>query len=420
MSSGKNVTGTWVDVAYLLGKSKLYRMLEADPAVVNHIEMLPELIDGVSAERVLFVLDRGAIEAAGLTDEIDRQIGQVQTSAVFTGYTPNPKCEDAAKAARLAQKIEAQLVVGIGGGSCLDVAKIAALAASTPDLIDELSRGRQTDRANPLPLIAVPTTSGTGSDATHFAAIYVDGGKVSVAHPKLRPTATVLDARLHMSMPTKLAACTGLDALGQAMESIWAVGATEASINYARAAGELVSEHLVPSVKQGLLLDRQAMMVAARLAGEAINISKTTASHAMSYQLSQQFGLPHGHAVALTLGYLAKANAEVTDEDCIDPRGVQDVIMRVRLAASFLDVEPCDLPEAIRDLLQLLGLPSCLGEVGINETDCRRLAILVDPVRLSNNPRRLTTDSLGDLMIRALGRNSPRTAGANFGLVESS
>jgi alcohol dehydrogenase class IV len=144
-------------------------------------------------------------------------------------------------------------------------------------------------------------------------------------------------------------------------------------------------------------------MWGAHLAGRAINISKTTASHAMSYQLTTRYGTPHGVAAALTLGHLAAANAGVTPSTCADPRGVESVQQRVRMASQFLGVKAEEMPCAVADLLHTLGVPPNLKEAGVPREDLSRLAELVDPVRLGNNPRRMTTGELTQLLERAWG-----------------
>jgi alcohol dehydrogenase class IV len=215
------------------------------------------------------------------------------------------------------------------------------------------------------------------------------------------PAKVILDARFHEKMPAKLAASTGLDALAQALESIWAVGASSESVAYATDAGRVIVRHLVPSVIEGRVDSRRRMMQAAHEAGRAINISKTTASHALSYAMTTLFGLPHGLAVALTLGELTAFNAGVTSADCLDPRGPDVVQSRVRRAAALLGATPGTLGDALRGLLRQLGVPATLEEAGVPERALDELAGAVDAVRLTNNPRRATHDELVGLLRRS-------------------
>lgn len=378
----------------------------ADQRVATSLASLGELLADAQAHRVLLVLDRPAAHAIGAHPELAKRLAPFD-ARTFDRFTPNPTWQQGAAAARAAHEHRADAIVSFGGGSCNDVAKVAALGARSPDSIAELATGGANDHAEPLPLISIPTTSGTGSEATHFAAIYVSGRKVSVAHPGLRPRGVILDPALHRAMPPELAATTGLDALGQAVESLWAVGSTEASRALASRALRLASAFIVPSVRRADQRACTGMMVASNLAGHAINISKTTASHALSYQLTQRFGIPHGCAVALTLGHLAAANALVNERDCADPRGSSWVRARVGQAAALLGVEAREMPLRMGALLESLGLPPDLMRAGVKRHALRQIAEAVDPVRLGNNPRHLDTDRIQELLERAWHAASP-------------
>lgn len=376
------------------------------PFIGESLTHLSRLLDQFNFRRVMLVIDRAAAAAAGATESLPAQLAD-RLVCEFDAFTPNPKSDEVERAARLALEHGVNGIVAFGGGSCLDVAKVAALACGQSDRVTEIVEGGENASVRPMPVIAVPTTSGTGSEATHFAAIYVRGRKVSVAHPLMRPTGIVLDVALHMAMPPRLAATTGLDALCQAVESTWAVGSTEQSHAYAQLAGPLVAENLVRSVRDADREARTSLMWGAHLAGRAINISKTTASHAMSYQLTTRYGTPHGIAAALTLGHLAAANARVTESNCADPRGVNSVLQRVRLASEFLGVAPEMMPRAVAGLLRELGVASTLKEAGVPREDLPVLAERVDPVRLGNNPRRMTTEELTALLEDAWGESLP-------------
>lgn len=371
-------------------------------SLAGHIEALSTLLESVGAERLLLVADRGAMRAADIESIVAAQLAGIP-SDVFDAFSPNPTSAQCEAAARAASRIRADAVVGIGGGSCLDVAKVAALAARTPRLLASLARGERIAEADPLPLIAVPSTSGTGSEATHFAAIYVDGKKASLAHPRMRPAAVILDRRLHEAMPPALAAVSGLDALAQALESLWAVGGDAESAAYAEPAGRLAAMALERSVLQGAPEARAAMMLSAHLAGQAINLSKTTAAHALSYALTQRHGIPHGHAAALMLGAVGRLNGSVAETDCQDPRGPAHVRRAVASASAILGATPETLPQAVAGLIKRLGLASSLREAGVPREALADLAGLVDPVRLGNNPRRMDAAGVLALLEEAWG-----------------
>ena len=390
-----------------LGADAARLLSDTDQRLTLDLGELPALIAPLAPQRVLAVVDRTALDATGANGSLTQSLERYAPTW-FEGFAPNPKHEHGVAAARAAR--DADLIVAFGGGSALDVAKLAALAARRPEITSELVRGERPEEADPLPIIAIPTTSGTGSEATHFAAVYVDGRKVSVGHPALRPVGTVLDVRLHETMPRELAAVTGLDALSQALESSWAVGSTAASRQFAAVAGQLILQWLELSANRGTREARFAMMIGAHLAGQAINLSKTTAAHALSYQFTQRLGLAHGHAVALTLGSVGAANACVDAENCLDPRGPEHVKDQVQAAADLFGIRPQDLPLAIRELLERLNLPSTLAAAGVDERLLAECAAAVDPVRLRNNPRRFSRAELADLLRATAGSTATPAA----------
>jgi alcohol dehydrogenase class IV len=150
------------------------------------------------------------------------------------------------------------------------------------------------------PLIAIPTTSGTGTEATCFAVVYIDKTKYSLKHSSILPDYTIIDPTLTHAMPPLVTAATGMDALAQAIESYWGVKSTHESQAYAREAITLTLAYLKAAC-QNEVEARDAMSRAANLAGKAINLTETTACHAVSYPITSYFNVPHGHAVALTL-----------------------------------------------------------------------------------------------------------------------
>ncbi|CAE7473306.1 phpC [Symbiodinium sp. CCMP2456] len=251
-----------------------------------------------------------------------------------------------------------------------------------------------------LPLIAIPTTAGTGSEATHFAVVYVDGEKYSVADPCLLPETAIVDPKLTYSVPTRMTAATGLDAFCQAIESIWAVGATEESVGYAKEAAALAFAHLPTATNSPTEEARYAMCRASHLAGKAINISKTTLPHAISYAITADYGIPHGAAVATTLSSVLAYNFGVTSSDCADTRGAPHVHQRLSMILEILGAatiaEAC---QRVESFVSSLGCNPTLVSAGIHQHEkIRTLAERVNPERLSNNPRKANHEDLFSLL----------------------
>lgn len=369
----------------------------AGQRVAFSVEALRELLENLSVRRPLVVIDRTALEATNAADRLHASLTGTSASE-FGAFHPNPAVADALAAGQQARAHKADGVVAIGGGSCIDTAKVAALSATRgPEREAWLAVN---EAPLPLPIVAIPTTSGSGAEATCFAAVYDNTAhgprKQSIENPGVRPAAVVLDATLHRAMPPRLAACTGLDALCQAAESLWAKAATAQSAAFARAAGLAASGHLEPSVLQAGLHDRRVVMLAAYLAGCAINQSRTTLPHALSYAITTRHGIPHGHAVALTLGFVARANANAGGP-------AADAVAEL---ARWLRCDTAGIPDHLAGLLRRLGLPASLREAGVPRRDLQMIAESVDPLRASNNPAALTQTQLHQLLDHAWAGSS--------------
>ena len=220
----------------------------------------------------------------------------------FTDFSPNPSIESTINGAKLCKQKKCDMIIACGGGSAIDVAKCIRLFVEIDtdktNFIDHLQPGK-------LKLLAIPTTAGTGSEATHFAVVYKNKQKLSIGEKDNIPQAVLLDARSLEKLPLKHKKAACFDALCHAMESLWSIHATPESRTYAREAIRILMagghSYLSGQCDEAV---NMSMLLAAHYAGKAINISKTTAAHAMSYQLTELFSIPHGQSAALCLNAL--------------------------------------------------------------------------------------------------------------------
>lgn len=357
--------------------------------------LLPHVVTDLGARRVLLVTGGRSFKASGAA-VVRPALDAVAEVTHWAGVTPN--VDSAALAGGLAAMDRARpdLVVGIGGGSTLDMAKLLCAhqgLAEVQAVEDRIRSGAAASRRTGL--VLVPTTSGSGSEATRFAVVYVDGTKHSVAGEALLPDVVVLDPQLTSGTSAGQRATSGIDAVAQAIESLWAVAADGAS---RRAAGDALAL-LLPAIEgyvhgEDPALAR-AMAVGSHLAGRAIDRSRTTAAHALSYGLTTRFGLPHGHAVGLTLAPFLAVHATADRSalrEGVDPDG-HAVVMRQIAAALGADT-PGEAPEHFRALLVRLGLEPRLSVAAGRVVDVETLARGVDPQRLANNPVELTHEDL--------------------------
>jgi alcohol dehydrogenase class IV len=360
-------------------------------AIAGSLSALPEIIGRSGMRRPMLLVDRRAVSAAGLAHDLRAAFGA--GVGAYDNIQPNPTYELAVDALGVARQMGADGLVAIGGGSCIDLAKAVAVGLCH---VVGLERVGASDWAvlHAAPLVAAPTTAGSGSQATSFGVLYKDGKKLSLEHPTLRPCGVVLDARFIEALPPKLSAASAMDALCQCVESIWACRATEASASVAREGGRLMASNAAAAVLRRDPVACRAIMLGAHLSGCAINTSRTTAAHAFSYGLTQRFGVPHGLAVALSLGWVSSWNAAVDAASCCHPGGESVARAAVREAASVLNAPPEAVGDAIASLLAELGLPATMAQAGIPREALGSLAESMDPLRSSNNPRRLLSEDV--------------------------
>lgn len=210
-----------------------------------------------------------------------------------------------------------EAIIAIGGGKTLDSAKVMSLGLRRTDLHARLVNGN-TDWTRRHPLICLPTTAGSGSEATQFAVCYLAGAKHSINHPTLRPDLAVLCPPLLAGLAPRQAAISGLDMLCQSTESLFSRKATDASRHWAFGALHIG----LPLMRAGPERDPERMLLAAHLSGCAINVARTNLPHALSYHLTARHGVPHGLAVALYhdtyLSWLDARRADLSSRQAAD------------------------------------------------------------------------------------------------------
>lgn len=369
------------------------------PCSAGSVRSLDRLVDQLNPAAILLFAGGASYRSSGANDAIAAATDGRPTT-VISGVSANPDLVDVDRAVATYRELRPALVIAIGGGSVIDLAKtVRAVAPHSPTALP-YALGERTAGPPEAMLVAIPTTAGTGSEATHFAVIYVDGKKYSIASPSMRPEHVILDPELTYSVPPRVTAETGLDALSQAIESFWSVSSTPTSRAAAESAIDLALEHLEDAVARPDPASRAAMCTAAHLAGRAIDESFTTAPHALSYVLTSRFGVAHGHAVALTLGAVLEYNSDVTSDTCADPRGVDHVdrVMQ-RIIEMFGATDAAGARRAFEKLVGRLGLDNTLIGIGAPPEQIRAmLAEGVDLQRLANNPRTFTRQSLAALL----------------------
>ncbi|WP_434597903.1 iron-containing alcohol dehydrogenase [Pseudomonas sp. R4-83] len=351
------------------------------------------------ARRVLIVTDPG-IARLGLLDDVLPGFSAAKVAvAIFSDVSADPHENCVLAAADRARHIGADLIVGFGGGSSMDVAKLVALLAH-PGNSQTLTQLYGVDQAKGprLGLIQVPTTAGTGSEVTPIAIVTTgETSKMGIVSPLLLPDLAVLDAVCTLGLPPQVTAATGIDAMVHAIEAYSSkLKRNPLSSLLAREALRLLATNLDQAVHNGGNLDaRQAMLLGACLAGQAFANAPVAAVHALAYPLGGHFHIPHGLSNSLVLPHVLRFNLPVAEADYAE-LAVPLLGERLRigdrrsqaeqLIAELAELPPrCGLPHRLRDV----DVPEdCLGQLARDAMQQQRLLV--------NNPREVSeADALG-------------------------
>lgn len=297
---------------------------------------------------------------------------------VFSGYHANPDLVDCVAGAKLYHAENCDGLISIGGGSAMDTAKGVKALILAGDM-DAVRASRLPEGVH-LPHIAIPATAGTGAEATPIAVVYERHEKLSLDHPALLPEAILLDASLLDTLPLYHKKACAMDALCQGIESWWAQKATDESRMHAKRAIRGVLTHL-DAYLAGDEEAADAILEAAYESGCAIRISRTTAAHAMSYQITKRLGPAHGHACMLTLPWLWKHLGDTP---------VITALNRVMGTGNGGEL-----------LLGLLAAMDMLPDEMLDEATLDALAASVNTQRLGNHPEQLTTSELRRIYVQA-------------------
>lgn len=302
---------------------------------------------------------------------------------VFGNISPNPDVTEVNECSRLIRESNGDLIVAIGGGSVIDLAKAASITAE--DVSIYLDGGQAVPKKT-IPLVAIPTTAGTGSEVTNVAVLTdrEKGIKIPVVSDAFYPMIALVDPELTVTMPSYVTACSGIDVLSHAVEGYWSRNHNPVCDELALHAIKIVLEYLPKAyLNPDNLLYREQMAEASLFAGMAFNIPKTTSSHACSFPLTNVYHIPHGEACGLTLDYFIRINGSAD---------------RVKKLAERLGFDnPDELADSVLSLKKTVGLRTDLKDLKLTKEDKDYLVQNSHHPNLLNNPIEITDDILYDL-----------------------
>lgn len=362
---------------------------------------LAEHVARLGARSVLVVTDPGVARAGLLEPALAALRAAGLDVACFADVEPEPPVQVVLRAAAQARACGAQCVIGFGGGSSLDAAKLAALLARDDTPLDDIY-GVDKVRGARLPLILVPTTAGTGSEVTPIAIVTTgENMKQGVVSPVLLPDVALLDADLTLGLPRPVTAATGIDAMVHAIEAYTSKRLKNPmSDSLAHQALRLLSANIRRACEQPSDREaRQAMLVGACMAGMAFANAPVAAVHALAYPVGARFHVPHGLSNSLVLGPVLRFNLPAAL-----PLYAELAEAAMPGATGSPEARAAALIDWLEALPAVLGLPARLADVGIGAADIDGLAD--DAMRqtrlLVNNPRDVTRDDAMALYRQAL------------------
>jgi len=356
------------------------------------LERLPQELKQWNPHSILLVSDPGVLKA-GITAKVETLIVDAgYRVTIFSEVEPDPRIETAEACANAARSCKADVIIGVGGGSAMDIAKVAAVLAYSKQPIHSMFGIEQVNAAG-LALILVPTTAGTGSEVTHIAILSDEQEhlKKGIVSKFLFPRLAIVDPLLTLGVPAAVTAASGMDALLHAVEAFTSKNANDLSDTLARRAMRLISENLRDAYQNGQNLEaRTGMLEGSMLAGMAFANAGVTAVHAFAYPIGAEFHIPHGVANSIMMGPVLTFNisgnpakfAEVAEciSEKIDGTSVQD---RAELSVAIM-----------KQLAHDIDIPKNLSSFGVRKEHIPSLAdgVLKVTRLLANNPRAITRD----------------------------
>lgn len=386
--------------------SEVYTLFNVGKIVagIDSIQAITDFAAEYGVKTALIITDQG-VWNTGLVEKPCKLLEAAGVKVeVINNTPPEPSTDHVNQVFQAAQKLACQAIIGIGGGSSIDVAKITAVLLTNPQSLQELIGGAKLEKRG-LPTLMIPTTAGTGAEATQNAIflVPVEESKVGIVSSKMVPDWAILDPRLTVGLPPAITASTGMDALCHAIECYISKKANPLSDTYALRAINLIARSLRKAYQNGADIDaRHDMLLAALFGGMCIASSSTTAVHALAYPLGGKYHIPHGLSNAVLLPHIMQFNLDATVEK------FRDIAQ-----AMELDVIGISAEAAAQKMID--NLFALVADLKINESlNLKKRGITVADVDvmvegaakvtrlLNNNPKPMSREDMRNIYLKLL------------------
>ncbi len=348
---------------------------------------LNKLINNKFVKNILILSGKNSFYKTG-AHNFFKELLKKKNTFLYLKKSYLPELNEIEKIIKIKEKFKPDLILAVGGGCVMDLAKISSLFKISKDLKKRIINSDFNIKKTKV--LAIPTTAGSGAEVTPNAVVYINSIKYSVEGPQIKPNFFYLIPQLLMSSNSLLDATAGFDAISQSIESMFSKKSNKESLSFSKRSLKILLKQSVNFVNKKNITNAHQMSIGANLAGRAIAISKTIAPHALSYSFTTLYGIPHGHAVSLSFNQILKFNYFNQN------KATCDFNLSKRYETLFKLTKTKNIFELDKFLINLknnLHLEQNFNKLGINfKNDYPKIISGINNQRLKNNPITLIKD----------------------------
>ncbi|MCX8158280.1 MAG: iron-containing alcohol dehydrogenase [Candidatus Diapherotrites archaeon] len=352
------------------------------------LKKIGEILKSENVKRITIVCGK-SIEKTDIIRKLIKNIKKTKTKyVIFNKVEPNPKVTICVEASKIAREFNSEYILGIGGGSALDTAKASAATCTNNVDLEDIIKNNIPLKNEALPIIAIPTTSGTASEINKFSVLTSSAGKkIVLRDEKIIPKFAIIDPMLTVSCPKRTTAAAGLDTISHAIESYWSKKANPLTKLFCIESMKISNKWLEKAYKDGgNIKAREEMSKASLYAGLGFSNTGTTDVHKLSYTLTEKFGLEHGFACAIFLPEYVKFNEKGNNKTLKE------------IAQAFGERNAKELAKRLMQIMRNVNAPTSLREIGAKEKDVEFIVNEGYSENKRNNPRNITKKQLREII----------------------
>ena len=374
-------------------------MLQEEFLGQNSLNNLKNLIKYLKIKKVLVFCGKKSFSKSGASELLKTILERTENEFFYKSFD-YPEFQDLVLSSKLVTEFRPDIILAIGGGAVLDLAKLSNVFCTFNFEKNKIKKSAFEIKKNFCKLIAIPTTAGSGAEATKHAVLYIDKNKFSIESPFILPDYVIIDPSLIITAPKDISASSGIDALSQAIESLISKKSNDESVRHSIKSLEYSTMYLENHINQKTLDTSHRMSLAAFYAGKAINISKTTAPHAISYPFTSYFGVKHGQAVSYTLCDCLNFNYQNLKLSSAS----FDLNLRFNKLFDIFKVNSInDLDKKISQIIKNIGLSVSIKDFNITtEKDINLILSNINSERLANNPVKIDSEFVKSILVKKI------------------